>query len=116
MLMDLPAWPWTAAWAQSPTPRRTCTACCPRASSLPSGSRIHTADRKKMRGRSGPRTLLILSLVLSATFVARSAPAQQLRVVATTSDLASLARAVAGDLAQVETVIPPAADAEAFEP
>jgi ABC-type Zn uptake system ZnuABC Zn-binding protein ZnuA len=69
-----------------------------------------------VRGRVGPRTFLILSLIVSATFVARSAPAQQLRVVATTSDLASLARAVAGDLAQVETIVPPAADAEAFEP
>src|SRR5262245_64494434 len=38
------------------------------------------------------------------------------RVVATTSDLASLAQAVAGDLAQVETIIPPATDPEAFEP
>ena len=39
-----------------------------------------------------------------------------MRIVATTSDLASLAQAVAGDLAQVETIIPPGADAEAFEP
>src|SRR5262249_61438264 len=39
-----------------------------------------------------------------------------MRVVATTSDLASLARAVVGDLAQVATIIPPAADPEAFEP
>lgn len=37
-------------------------------------------------------------------------------MVATTSDLASLAHAIAGDLAQVETIIPPAADPEAFEP
>lgn len=81
-----------------------------------SGNRPQTANRKKVRGRVGPRTFLILSLIVSATFVARSAPAQQLRVVATTSDLASLARAVAGDLAQVETIVPPAADAEAFEP
>ena len=39
-----------------------------------------------------------------------------MRVVATTGDLASLARAVTGDLAQVETIIPAAADPEAFEP
>jgi ABC-type Zn uptake system ZnuABC Zn-binding protein ZnuA len=39
-----------------------------------------------------------------------------MRVVATTSDLASLAHAVIGDLAQVETIIPPAVDPEAFEP
>ena len=36
--------------------------------------------------------------------------------MATTGDLASLAQAVAGDLAQVETIIPPAAESEAFEP
>jgi ABC-type Zn uptake system ZnuABC Zn-binding protein ZnuA len=83
---------------------------------LRSGNRPQTANRKKVRGRVGPRTFLILSLIFSATFVARSAPAQQLRVVATTSDLASLARAVTGDRAQVETIVPPAADAEAFEP
>jgi ABC-type Zn uptake system ZnuABC Zn-binding protein ZnuA len=48
--------------------------------------------------------------------VARTAAAGGMRVVATTSDLASLAHAVAGDLAQIETIIPPAADPEAFEP
>ena len=52
-----------------------------------------------------------------ATFLASSAAlAQKLRVVATTSDLASLAEAVTGDLARVETIIPPSADPEAFEP
>lgn len=52
-----------------------------------------------------------------ATLLASSVAAgQNLRVVATTGDLASLARAVTGDLAQVETIIPPAADPEAFEP
>lgn len=39
-----------------------------------------------------------------------------MRVVTTTSDLASLASAVAGDLAHVESLVPPARDAEAFEP
>lgn len=52
-----------------------------------------------------------------ATFLASSAAlAQKLRVVATTRDLASLAEAVIGDLAQVEAIIPPSADPEAFEP
>ena len=37
-------------------------------------------------------------------------------MVATTGDLASLARAVTGELAQVDTFIPPASDPEAFEP
>ncbi|MGZ3307493.1 MAG: metal ABC transporter substrate-binding protein [Xanthobacteraceae bacterium] len=45
-----------------------------------------------------------------------AALAQKLRVVATTGDLASLAEAVTGDLARVETIIPPSADPEAFEP
>ncbi|MGZ3281726.1 MAG: metal ABC transporter substrate-binding protein [Xanthobacteraceae bacterium] len=45
-----------------------------------------------------------------------AALAQKLRVVATTRDLASLAEAVTGDLARVETLIPPSADPEAFEP
>jgi ABC-type Zn uptake system ZnuABC Zn-binding protein ZnuA len=36
--------------------------------------------------------------------------------VATTADLANLARSVAGELAQVDVMIPPGADPEAFEP
>ena len=59
---------------------------------------------------------LVLACTLGVAFVGQSAAARTMRVVATTSDLASLAQAVAGDLAQVETIIPPAADAEAFEP
>jgi ABC-type Zn uptake system ZnuABC Zn-binding protein ZnuA len=47
---------------------------------------------------------------------AQTAGAQSLRLVATTSDLASLARAVTAELAQVETIIPPTADPEAFQP
>jgi ABC-type Zn uptake system ZnuABC Zn-binding protein ZnuA len=46
----------------------------------------------------------------------RPAEAQSVRVVATTTDLASLARTVAGDLASVDVMIPPGADPEAFEP
>ena len=60
--------------------------------------------------------MLVLLSILGLPFVAQIAAAQTLRVVATTGDLASLARAVVGDLAQVETIIPPAADPEAFEP
>jgi ABC-type Zn uptake system ZnuABC Zn-binding protein ZnuA len=60
--------------------------------------------------------VLALLCVLGLSLVARTAAAGSMRVVATTSDLASLAHAVAGDLAQVETIIPPAADPEAFEP
>jgi ABC-type Zn uptake system ZnuABC Zn-binding protein ZnuA len=59
---------------------------------------------------------LALAAGILASLVSGTAPAQQLRVVATTSDLASLARVLAGDLAQIETIVPPAADPEAFEP
>src|SRR5207249_9138381 len=55
--------------------------------------------------------LSVLGLPLIGTSAAAS-----MRMVATTTDLASLAEAITGDLAQVETIIPPAADPEAFEP
>ena len=54
--------------------------------------------------------------LLGAPFIAQTAAAPTIRIVATTSDLASLAQTVTGDLAQVETIIPPATDPEAFEP
>ncbi len=60
--------------------------------------------------------MLVILCVLGLSLVAHTAAAGSMRVVATTSDLASLAHAVTGDLAQVETIIPPAADPEAFEP
>ena len=44
------------------------------------------------------------------------ASAQTPRIVATTTDLANLARSIAGELAQVDVMIPPGADPEAFEP
>ncbi len=68
------------------------------------------------RGRFGPRALLVLFAAVATSLVARPTAAQTLRLDATTSDLASLARAVTGDLAQVEPIVPPAADPEAFEP
>ncbi len=68
------------------------------------------------RGRFGPRALFIPLAVLGALCAAQTAAAQSVRLVAATSDLASLARAVTGDLAQVETIIPSATDPEAFEP
>ena len=61
-------------------------------------------------------SLAISLAVLGALCAAQTAGAQGVRLVATTSDLASLARAVTGDLAQVESIIPPAADPEAFQP
>jgi ABC-type Zn uptake system ZnuABC Zn-binding protein ZnuA len=60
--------------------------------------------------------VLVLLCFLGLPFVAQTADARSIRVVATTSDLASLAQAVFGDPAQVETIIPAGADPEAFEP
>jgi ABC-type Zn uptake system ZnuABC Zn-binding protein ZnuA len=61
--------------------------------------------------------------VLAAAAGARAAglvPADvcttRLRVVATTSDLASLAARVGGDMVEVQAIVPPSADAESFEP
>src|SRR5262249_59567494 len=116
MLMDSPASRWIAASARSPIPRRTCIACSRRASSLRNGDRRGATDRKrKARGRWRPRVALLLLCTLSLPVVAQPAAAGPLRVVATTSDLASLAQAVTGDLAQVETIIPPAADPGSFD-
>lgn len=66
------------------------------------------------RGRLVVR--IALAGMVATLFASWTVSAQSLQVVATTTDLASLARAVAGDLARVETIIPAAADPEAFEP
>jgi ABC-type Zn uptake system ZnuABC Zn-binding protein ZnuA len=80
---------------------------------LPSGNSRDTPDRGA-RGQS--RALFVVAILLGALLFAQTAAAQTARLVATTSDLASLARAVTGDLAQVESIVPSAADPEAFEP
>jgi len=54
-----------------------------------------------------------IAVLLLAGFPAQG---QNVHMVATTTDLASLARSVAGDLASVEVMIPPGADPESFEP
>jgi len=54
--------------------------------------------------------------VLGAVSAAQIAAAEPLRIVATTTDLASLAQSVAGQDAQIESIVPPAADPESFEP
>jgi ABC-type Zn uptake system ZnuABC Zn-binding protein ZnuA len=54
--------------------------------------------------------------VAVAVLFSTIAGAQTPRIVATTADLANLARSVAGELAQVDVMIPPGADPEAFEP
>src|SRR6202165_884871 len=58
---------------------------------------------------------LLLAAAMSSALAAPPASAV-LRVVATTTDLAALAAAVGGDAAWVESIVPPAADPEAFEP
>ena len=65
----------------------------------------------------------VVTLIRAARFaialaaaLAFAAPAQAgLRVVAATTDLASIATAVGGDLVTVETIVPAAVDPEAFE-
>src|SRR5262249_11811846 len=111
--MGWPALRWIVVLRRPrPATKRACTACCRRACSLPAGDRLRNPD--VARTRFVPRAALV---GIIATFLVWSAAsAQTMRVVATTGDLASLARAVVGDLAQVETIIPPAADPEAFEP
>jgi ABC-type Zn uptake system ZnuABC Zn-binding protein ZnuA len=59
---------------------------------------------------------VVLAGILATCISPPAAAGQNLRVVATTGDLASLARAVTGELAQVESFIPSATDPEAFEP
>jgi ABC-type Zn uptake system ZnuABC Zn-binding protein ZnuA len=58
--------------------------------------------------------LALLGAVISLLHV--QSAAAQIVVVATTSDVASLVKAVGGDLVQVKTIIPPMLDPEAFEP
>ncbi len=83
-------------------------------------------DAKELVGREevvalqgamkAPRVRRAFWLSLAAA-VLWSGPADAaIRVVATTSDLRSLAEAVAGDAASIESIIPPGVDPEAFEP
>jgi len=48
--------------------------------------------------------------------MAAAPAAAAVRVVATTTDMAALVSVVGGDLVEVETIVPPATDPEAFEP
>jgi ABC-type Zn uptake system ZnuABC Zn-binding protein ZnuA len=59
---------------------------------------------------------ILCALVLGVLSFTPAAAQQRLHIVTTTTDLASLAQAVAGDVAAVESIIPPAVDPEAFEP
>jgi ABC-type Zn uptake system ZnuABC Zn-binding protein ZnuA len=64
--------------------------------------------------RGGVLGSVIAAAVINAMAAAPAAAA--LRVVATTTDMAALAAAVGGDIATVESIVPAAADPEAFEP
>jgi ABC-type Zn uptake system ZnuABC Zn-binding protein ZnuA len=68
----------------------------------------------------GVLALITRTAVVAVTLAAALgivAPAQaQLRVVATTTDIAAIATAVGGDLVTVQTIVPAAVDPEAFEP
>ena len=55
-------------------------------------------------------------LTLAATIAAAAPASAATRVVTTTADLAALAAAVGENLVEVETVVPPGSDPEAFEP
>jgi ABC-type Zn uptake system ZnuABC Zn-binding protein ZnuA len=75
-----------------------------------------TASRKEKRRAQALRLCASVLACVAILWLGQPAGAQELRLVTTTSDLASLARAVGGELAHVEQIIPAAADAEAFEP
>ena len=62
------------------------------------------------------RASVLGCLALAAAVSAAPPRAAAGRVVATTADLAALAAAVGGDLVEVETIVPPGSDPEAFEP
>src|SRR5229473_3349634 len=55
-------------------------------------------------------------LALAAAMMVAVPAAAAVRVVATTADLAALAAAVGENLVEVETIVPPGSDPEAFEP
>src|SRR5262249_51472894 len=59
---------------------------------------------------------LVLGLALAAACWAAAPASAAVRVVAATADLAALATAAGGDLVEIETIVPPGSDPEAFEP
>ena len=54
--------------------------------------------------------------MLAAALLAAASASADIRVVATTTDLAALTAAVGGDLVIVKSIVPAGVDAEAFEP
>ena len=83
---------------------------------MPNGDAPLVRSNDRARGRSVRAPCLLLAVLATGADLPRPLLRQSMRLVATTSDLASLARAVTGDLAQVDSIIPPATDPEAFEP
>jgi len=77
---------------------------------------VDTRSRSRAYAARGWLALSVLVGSIAAPAAAQTTTAPPFHIVATTSDLASLARSVAGDLAQVDGIVPPGADAEAFEP
>src|SRR5512139_3747615 len=74
---------------------------------------INRTWRYSMRSRILLVAGVALVVLMSMSTAAQSEP---LRVMATTSLLADVAARVAGDLAQVETLIPAESDAHVYEP
>jgi len=58
----------------------------------------------------------LLGLVMAATALVAAPALAAIDVVATTTDLAALVSVVGGSLVTVESIVPPGADPEAFEP
>src|SRR6202521_5724032 len=69
-----------------------------------------------MGSRWASSSVILCGLALAVFSLAPAAAQQRLHIVTTTTDLASLAQAVAGDTAVVESIIAPAVDPEAVEP
>jgi ABC-type Zn uptake system ZnuABC Zn-binding protein ZnuA len=69
-----------------------------------------------MGSRWSSSRAILCALALGALSFTPAAAQQRIHIVTATTDLASLAQAVAGDVAVVESIIPPAVDPEAFEP
>jgi ABC-type Zn uptake system ZnuABC Zn-binding protein ZnuA len=79
---------------------------------------LPAGDGRRRRGcaRRASATRAALAAIIAILLASSCAWAQNINLVATTSDLANLAKAVTGELARVETIIPPAVDPEGFEP
>jgi ABC-type Zn uptake system ZnuABC Zn-binding protein ZnuA len=84
------------------------------------GGRQEGRGREEGLKSKGARVALRVARALLCLFLATAAPwsaaAARPTIVATTADLGSLAAAVAASFADIQTIVPPGLDAEAFEP